>query len=244
MLARLEMILGGDEVNYRNSSNLQGVIMENIDSQYAELMHQLELNPYSQCLIKKDNITMWCVSTLSEEAYEHIIVPLLDKNFTGFSIKKGLVNIKIKEKRLITHQKTELMREFYDKQGERFYNVEFATPTSFKSNGRYEIFPNLEMIYRSLMKKYSATSGEVDMYDEDTLEELINSSEIVRYRLNSTSFPLERVTIPSYKGSITIRVRGNDTISRYIRLLLTFGEYSGVGVKASIGMGAIRFVND
>lgn len=82
------------------------------------------------------------------------------------------------------------------------------------------------------------------MYDEDTLEELINSSEIVRYRLNSTSFPLERVTIPSYKGSITIRVRGNDTISRYIRLLLTFGEYSGVGVKASIGMGAIRFVND
>ena len=233
MLARLEMILGGDEVNYRNSSNLQGVIMENIDSQYAELMHQLELNPYSQCLIKKDNITMWCVSTLSEEAYEHIIVPLLNKNFTGFSIKKGLVNIKIKE-----------MREFYDKQGERFYNVEFATPTSFKSNGRYEIFPNLEMIYRSLMKKYSATSDEVDMYDEDTLKELVNSSEIVRYRLNSTSFPLERVTIPSYKGNITIRVRGNDTISRYIRLLLTFGEYSGVGVKASIGMGAIRFVND
>ena len=29
-------------------------------------------------------------------------------------------------------------------------------------------------------------------------------------------------------------------MSRYIRLLLKFGEYSGIGIKSSIGMGAVK----
>ena len=244
MLAKLEMILEGEEIDYRNSSNLQGVLMERIDTEYAEILHEQRLNPYSQYLIKNENQYIWCIQTLNEEAYEQMIQKMISQDFSEFQIKNKKSAIRITEKKLNIQKKANLMEQFYEEPGKKYYNIEFMTPTSFKRNGQYQIFPDLSLIYRSLMKKYSATSGEVDMYDEDTLKELVNSSEIVRYRLNSTSFPLERVTIPSYKGNITIRVRGNDTISRYIRLLLTFGEYSGVGVKASIGMGAIRFVND
>lgn len=106
------------------------------------------------------------------------------------------------------------------------------------------IFPDLRLMYKSLMKKYSASSTDMDMYDEDTLEQLIESSEITRYRLQSTVFPLEGVVIPSYKGSLSIRLYGNDTISRYARLLFSFGEYSGIGIKSSIGMGALKLLND
>ncbi len=47
MYARLIMELDSNEINYRNSSNLQGVIMENIASEYAEELHKSQLNPYS-----------------------------------------------------------------------------------------------------------------------------------------------------------------------------------------------------
>ena len=240
MLARLELILEGDEVDYRSSSNLQGVIMENIDTEYAKLLHEQVINPYSQYLIKKENCTVWCINTLTKEAYKNIIKRLIDNEFSGFSIKDKKVNVKIKEKRLIHMDKQELMKQFYEEVGQKFYNIEFATPTSFKSNGKYVIFPNIEMIFKSLMNKYTYTSSELDMYDEDTLEQIVNSCEITRYNLHSTSFPLEKVNIPAYKGSLSIRVNKGDTMSRYIRLLLKFGEYSGIGIKSSIGMGAVK----
>ena len=35
-------------------------------------------------------------------------------------------------------------------------------------------------------------------------------------------------------------MKGSETIARYIRLLFHFGEFSGVGIKTGMGMGAIR----
>ena len=65
MLAKLEMILEGEEIDYRNSSNLQGVLMERIDTEYAEILHEQRLNPYSQYLIKNENqYILWLIITI------------------------------------------------------------------------------------------------------------------------------------------------------------------------------------
>ena len=53
MYARLKLQLDTKEINFQQSSNLQGIIMENIDSQYASFLHGNQLNPYSQYIIKK-----------------------------------------------------------------------------------------------------------------------------------------------------------------------------------------------
>ena len=45
MVARLELVIDNKTVNYRNSSNLQGVIMENIDEDYASMLHEQKYNP-------------------------------------------------------------------------------------------------------------------------------------------------------------------------------------------------------
>ena len=37
MVGRLELTLDSKEIDYKNSSNLQGVIMENIDNEYADI---------------------------------------------------------------------------------------------------------------------------------------------------------------------------------------------------------------
>ena len=64
--------------------------------------------------------------------------------------------------------------------------------------------------------------------------------EITDYRLMSTYFHMEGVKIKSFKGKLTFKIHGPKQFVNLINMLLRFGEYSGVGIKASIGMGAIN----
>ena len=134
----------------------------------------------------------------------------------------------------------ELLEEFYTKEAGKYFRIEFLTPTAFKQRGRFVIWPDVRLVYQSLMNKYSAILSETDMYDEETLEQLVESSELAEYRLRSVKFPMEGIVIPAFCGTITIRMRGTNTMARYLRMLLRFGEYSGVGIKTAMGMGAVR----
>ena len=136
--------------------------------------------------------------------------------------------------------KKELLDEFYSDEYSRYINMDFLTPVAFKSNGRYMILPDIRLIYQSLMNKYSATSDDMDMYDEETLEQLVSCSEIAQYKLKSAFFPLEGVRVPAFKGELCIKVKGTSTMAKYVRLLARYGEYSGVGIKTAIGMGALQ----
>lgn len=241
MLAELRMKVEADNPSfgYFQSSNMQGVLMEHIKSEYAERLHAQGIKPYSQSLISGEE-KEWVVKTCTQEAYQEIILPLLDSEFTSFAIEKKGIHVLIQEKRFSTINKKELLHEFYSDAGSRYLNLEFLTPTSFKSDGKYVIIPELRYIYQSLMNKYSALAENMEMYDEETLEQLLHNSSIIRYRLRSTSFPVEGVKIPSFQGEIGIKITGTDTMARYIRLLVRFGEYSGVGIKTAIGMGALK----
>lgn len=241
MLAQLRMRLEADssEFGYYQSSNMQGVLMEQINQDYAEVLHEQGLKPYSQYILAGEE-KEWVVTALTKEAYCKIITPLLDEKFTEFTIDKKDIHIKIQSKELKKTNKQELLDEFYSNECDKYLNLEFLTPTSFKSDGRYIIMPETRYIYQSLMNKYSASSKDMDMYDEETLEQLVNSSHIVRYKLRSTFFPLEGVKVPAFKGELGIKITGTDTMARYARLLARFGEYSGVGIKTAIGMGALK----
>ena len=76
MYAQLKLELEADDIDYKKSSNLQGILMENIDTEYAGILHGNQLNPYSQCLIRENGKNIWCIKTLTEEAYEQIIRPM------------------------------------------------------------------------------------------------------------------------------------------------------------------------
>lgn len=241
MLAQLRMKLDVDnkELGYYQSSNLQGVLMERLESNYAERMHMSGLKPYSQYLTGGSQ-KEWIVNTLSTEAYQEIICPLFDESFAGFVLEKKNLRVNIQSKELKRVDKQELLDEFYSNTYDRYVNLEFLTPTSFRSSGTYIIMPDTRYVYQSLMNKYSAASAHMDLYDEETLKQLVNNSKIVRYRLKSTFFPLEGVKIPSFTGEICIKTTGASTLAKYVRLLARFGEYSGVGIKTAIGMGGLR----
>ena len=240
MYAELKMELDNETLDYKQSSNLQGVIMEHIEEEYAETLHQSNLKPYSQCVVKQDDKRIWYIRTLTQEAYKKMIIPLSQLN--EFEIKNGQIHANIVRRDFESRAENELLKEFYEIPANRFLNLTFQTPTAFKSDGKYVFYPDIRMIYQSLMMKYTASSEEMDMIDEDTLEQLTQNSEIVRYHLRSMSFPLEGVNIPGFVGSIRLKIKGTDTMARYARMLMKYGQYSGVGIKTAMGMGAIRLM--
>lgn len=237
MFAELRMELDSDAINYQQSSNLQGVIMENISSDYAEKLHVTGLNPYSQYVVREKGKTVWYIKTLTDEAYEKILLPMM--KLEVIQLKKKGIWSKILSREICSWNEDALVKEFYEEACSRYLELDFLTPTAFKREGKYINYPDLSLVYGSLMRKYSDASKALHMVDNEILKELCERSEIVRYRLQTVPFPLEGIKITGFVGHICIKVNGPETLARYIRMLLKFGEYSGVGIKTGIGMGAI-----
>lgn len=242
MFRCLEMELNTGELDYRKASSLQGVLFERMLPEYAKMLHEQRRHPYSQYLVGGASTTLWRVNTLDEEANRQILQPLLSETFTSFELKKAKQVVAIKSKHLRELDQGRLMEEFYNHKAERYFHVSVLTPAAFKQRGRYVIYPDLRLLYQSLMNKYSAVLEDMDMMDEDTLEALAQGSGITAYRLRSVRFPMEGITIPSFVGTFTVKVSGTDTMARYVRMLFRFGEYAGIGIKTAMGMGAMRLL--
>lgn len=238
MYAKLRIELDSSQISYQQSSNLQDVLMEQIDTDYAQELHQYSLNPYSQYVVKEKDKIVWYICTVNEEAYENIILPL--EELKQITIRRKEITTNVVGRSIEILEESELMKQFYEESCDRYLNLQFCTPTAFKRDGKYVNYPDLRLVYGSLMRKYSAASEELDMYDEETLEELVRNSEIIRYRLQTMPFPLEKVQINGFVGNVCIKIKGTETLANYIRLLCRFGEYSGVGIKTSMGMGAMQ----
>lgn len=242
MLAELRLELNTDEkIGATQASLFQGVLMENINPEYASIMHFNNLHPYSQH-IEFNGKLFWVICVTNKEAYDNIIEPLLSPSFNSFELRKRETTIKITSKSVRTLEHKELLSDFYLQQSDRYLTIEFVSPTSFKRNNRYEFFPDARLIFGSFMNKYSSSSEALNMTDEDTLNYIDSNTQIISYQLKSVRYPLEGVTIPAFKGRLTFKIHGTDTMVAYMNMLARFGEFSGVGIKCAMGMGAIRII--
>lgn len=243
MLASLSMLLEGKGIDYRKSSVLQGVLMERLDTAYIDFLHRQQMHPYSQYVVTTEDGPVWHIQTLNEEAYENIIKKFLHGR-DSFTLRHTGQKVFIRYHQVDFLKKTDLLDAFYYEQAGRDFPLEFLTPTAFRQNNRYVILPDIRLICQNLMMKYTMSSRTVDMMDEEALEQIVEHCFIKRHRIQSKLFPVEGSTIPGFVGSVTIHCKGTETMARYFRLLLDFGEFSGVGVKTAVGMGAMRLRGD
>lgn len=241
---RLDLKVNSEEkIGHLQSSLFQGVLMENINKDYAEIIHQTGLHPYSMYISNRDSLT-WIIRTINDDAYHNIIEPILAPQFKLFDLKKKEITIDITNKSISTITYEDLMKSFNSDSTDKYIKVSFESPTAFKSNDAYVFMPDARLVFGSLMRKYSAASSDTDMTDEETLQYIIDHTAIQDFKIRSTRFHLEGTKIPSFIGEVTFRFRGTDTMARYARMLLEFGEYSGVGIKCGMGMGAIKIIKE
>jgi len=244
MPSRLDMTLSGaEQLNYQMASLFHGALMEMLPEAYVAELHESMLHPYTQHLEMRDHQWHWVVTTLNDQAKDLIIdQTLAQKN--QVDIKKHELVVGIAEKKMSELTDKELSSQFYQEDAPRTISLQFLTPTAFKIDGRYVFYPDIRSIYLSLMNKYDAASKAGSMKDEDALELLCRNTSLFRYDLRSTLFSMEGVKIPSFVGKITFRMHGAQTMTNLAQMLFRFGEYSGIGIKTALGMGAVKMLSE
>jgi CRISPR-associated endoribonuclease Cas6 len=246
MLSRLDIELKCPaDIKLRHSLAplFQAVLMENIAPENATKLHEQGMNPYSQYATRTNDGYRWTINCLSGDAYNAVIAPLLSPGFSGFHLNKVNADFTVHGKKLSSLQNDALTEPFYSTESDRIFRVHFMTPAAFKSGGQYVFYPEPRLLLQSLMLKYAAAVEVGASVDPDMLSTIETNAKIIRYRLRSVFFPLERASIPSFVGEIFLKVEGAQALVNYVRLLLTFGEYSGIGIKCSMGMGAISLID-
>lgn len=226
---------------YYLSSLFHGVLMEKLDPEYTALLHQSNLHPFSQYVTTKDDLVVWTVNGLNDEAERKLSGLLLDEEFDHVTLKhrSETFNVIKKESRSISY--SELVDMYCFDTMRRTINIRFITPTSFKKDGEYCLFPSERLIFQSLMRKFDACSEDNKIFSEDLLAHYEKYSRITHYNLRSDYFPLEGVRIPSFIGNVSIQICGPQQMINMAWMLMKFGTYSGVGIKCGLGMGAIEF---
>ena len=66
---------------------------------------------------------------------------------------------------------------------------------------------------------------------------LADGLRISDYALRSTGFRLKETVIPGFTGRLTIRSLLSPPLAELWSTLLSWAEYSGIGIKTTLGMG-------
>ena len=214
-----------------------GVLMQTIDPAYAHQLHEDGLRPYSQCVFQEGKKSIWQINTLCQEAHDKIIAPVYSDSFSHFEISHNKEEVWIEDKHLETTKIQEMIDRYYFGDCSRTVDIQFLTPTAFKQAGKYVFYPDIGLIYQSLINRFNQFAEKEMITGEETFEDIVKNTEIISYRLHSVSFPLEGVKIPSFLGTIKIRIHGPAPLVNLSHLLLHFGRFSGVGIKTALGMG-------
>ena len=226
-----------NKLNYTISSCMHGMIMEAISSKDAEHLHNLSINPYSQNIFFDKEYMYWTINGLNEYAYNNILMPLM--NIDNFYIKNIDISLELVKKTIEIYDLDDLFMKSIQENHNRFVEIKFNTTTAFKSQGEYIFFPDFSLILKSIMTKHDSVS-EYKIDGEEILEHFIENIEIRDYNLRTKRFKVNNIYIPGFIGCIKIYIKGPKQLVSLFHYLVDFSEFSGIGIKSSLGMGSIK----
>jgi len=221
-------------------SVFHGALMEQLPPEVAAHLHTEELRPYHQSILfSSEDGPVWRFGVLDEGLFALLWsifseIRAIELRQKGFSVLLG-------EPHLLQAASEEELADaaFETDEVLRTVTCQFLTPTSFKRDGVYQIFPEAQLILQSLLARWGRFSERVRLDEPDLAERLAPACRISSYRLQSAPFSLERHTIHGFRGQLRFYFAGNDMVRRIFRLLFSFAPFAGVGIKTALGMGAV-----
>lgn len=231
------------KVPQSTGSLLHGLLMENIDSDYAEVLHNQGLRPYSQHIffdVERQHLC-WRIASLNQQAKDEILeaafaLPqkiLLKHNDLMFEV--------ISKEYTVNTDYAELAEKYFAHSlSAKGVDFKFVTSCSFKSEGQYVIFPQTYYLLMSLLNKWN-TFADKERIDEKGLAKELSEQVFVRdYNLRLQAFSVDGARIPGFRGNFSLGFKNNIMSARIIAMLAEFSCYSGIGIKTALGMGAVQ----
>ena len=211
-------------------------LLEQVDSEYGMLLHEQGEKPVSQYIQfdRTEKSNYWVVNLLSEEAIDHF-APILEQ-LKHISLHEIAFSVEVCSTRkfpttrdLLLHAKNRPFR--------KWEKLQIISPTTFRQNGRYTMFPQEQLLLHSLIQKWNAFCGDYPLDDDDAIAMMIHGISIEGYRLKTLRYPIKQVSIPGFCGELTLEAHLSAPMQELWKALLVFSQFSGVGVKTTLGMG-------
>ncbi|MDD3840834.1 MAG: CRISPR system precrRNA processing endoribonuclease RAMP protein Cas6 [Clostridia bacterium] len=220
---------------------LHGFIMENVDPEYGDKLHQSGLKPFSQYLHKTQDTWIWEINILNDEAYEKIAGKIFKDECKELLLRTP--NIKIRADKIEkdhTIDYNQLTKKIYlSETQKRYIKIYFRTPCSFKAGGEYQIIPSVLLMYTNLINRFNEYADTITLKDESVVNHLIEHTKIRDYKLRSFKFPMGKGYVKSFIGELVLNISGPETLASLANLIFEFANYSGIGIKTALGMGGV-----
>ena len=219
-------------------SVMHGILIEKLPAEWQEALHSDQLRPLSQWVEPVDPVSfIWHLSVLDDSLAEIISAVLQPGN--EFQCKHNQSNMRITDVQVISSSITEYMKPFYlSEEPCAGVFLNFRTTTTHKSQGRYAVFPSVDLIGKSLRNHFCSLEPSFVLADDEILGQILDHTRIARYNLQSSYYSLEGGRIDGYTGHLLLRFDGPDPLKRLAGTLFSFAEWTGVGIKTALGMGA------
>ena len=238
MLAQINMELESKELNINMASLFHGYLMENIDSAYAEYFHYNTTNPFTSCIFKdtKEDKFFWRVTTFSQKAYDMLMSYFSKGIPEKIYLKNKDLEINVKSFSIQKKSYENLFLEATERK-----RIKLISPTSFKSDGITHIFPNISTLISGVIAKINQHSETAELEDKKIVSELLEKVYIKDYNLRTKIFHLESIKIKGFIGTMDLAIKGEDrTLINILNFLILMSEYTGLGIKTSLGMGGVK----
>lgn len=115
--------------------------------------------------------------------------------------------------------------------------MEFLSPTAFRRISTQILFPEPDLVFGSLSKKWEAF-GEPSVVCD--LTEHLGSIQIKRYTLETRMIQFGKFRQIGFVGNVEFDIRKlPDPIRWYLDILTAYSFFAGVGAKTTMGMGRV-----
>lgn len=230
---------GNKKIPYNFGYQMYGVLMEMLDNNICEMLHENSITALSQSFVfnNKNETAEWTLNCFNEEianAISNVFVPDREFHVSKENITFKSQDISDKCINGLRDLMTESSQLFGD---ERNIKLNFQTATAFKQNGKFIAYPSVELIIKNLVNKFNFLNSDSIIDDEYVLEQLFSRITLAEFNLRSSYYHLKGMKLLGFIGDITLSSRLAEPIMELFRLLLYFSNYSGVGIKTTLGMG-------
>jgi CRISPR-associated endoribonuclease Cas6 len=127
-----------------------------------------------------------------------------------------------------------------DARKSRQIDMEFLTPTVFRSGGRRNnVFPESSLVFGSYWNKWQALSS---VKIDDNLNSYFEKIRVTRYRLETGIWDFGSYQEVGYSGTCRFEMSVDvpDNTVGFINALADFAQFCGTGAKTTMGMGQTR----
>lgn len=234
---------GGVKLTQSVCSLLHGVLMENIDRDYADVLHMQSLRPYSQSFYfdRVSNALYWQLNALNAQAKDELLAAAFALPEKVLLRQKNMeLQIVGKEYLLATDYEALAEKYFAHPLAGKYLHMHFLTSCAFKSEGQYVIFPQPQFIFGSLVKRWNSFADSNKLEALGVAQDLAQEVYVADYRLRMQAFSVDGARIPAFRGDYALGMKNNLMSNRIIAMLGEYANYCGVGIKTALGMGAVR----